>query len=154
MQTSKGLSRLSTLEANKALLRRYKTGILNARDPEALGEVAAADYLDHAAFPEQAPGLEGLKQRARTLWQALDPHWVIDDVVAEDDMVVLRWHLSGRHVGDFAGVAATGRPCVIHGIDMYRVSDGKMAEHWNAVDIYDFLQQVAPQVSEPWARHS
>lgn len=139
MQAGMGLS---TLEANKALLRRYKTGILNARDLEALGEVAAADYLDHAAFPDQAPGLEGLKQRARTLWQAFDPHWVIDDVVAENDMVVLRWHFSGRHLGEFAGVAATGRPCVLRGIDIYRVRDGKMAEHWNVVDIYDFLQQV------------
>lgn len=135
----------TTLDMNKRLLRRYKTGILNDRDLAALEEVAAVDYLDHAAFPGQAPGLAGLKQRATTLWQALDPHWVIDDVVAENDMVVLRWHLSGRHVGDFAGLAATGKPCVIRGIDMYRVRDGKMAEHWNVVDLYGFLQQVTGQ---------
>jgi hypothetical protein len=73
----------SSREANKALLRRYKTGILNDRDVDALGEVAVADYLDHAAFPGQAPGLEGLKQRASILWQALDPHWTIDDVIRD-----------------------------------------------------------------------
>lgn len=134
---------LGTLEANKALLRRYKTGILNDRDLHALGEVAAVDYLDHAAFPGQAPGLEGLKQRAMTLWQALDPHWTIDDVVAENEMVVLRWHLTGRHVGTFAGLPATGKPCVVRGIDMYRVRDGKMAEHWNVVDIHGFLEQMS-----------
>lgn len=131
-----------TLEANKALLRRYKTGILNDRNVDALGEVAVADYLDHAAFPGQAPGLEGLKQRATILWQALDPHWTIDDVVAERDIVVLRWHLSGRHVGAFSGMTATGKSCVIRGIDMYRVRDGKMAEHWNVVDMFGFWQQV------------
>lgn len=131
-----------TLEANKALLRRYKTGILNDRDVDALEEVAVADYVDHAAFPGQAPGLEGLKQRATILWQALDPRWTIDDIVAERDIVVLRWHLSGRHVGAFAGMTATGKPCVIRGIDMYRVRDGKMAEHWNVVDMYGFWQQV------------
>ena len=134
---------LSTPEANKALLRRYKTGILNDRDLDALGAVAAVDYLDHAAFPGQAAGLEGLKQRAATLWQALDAHWTIDDIVAENDMVVLRWHLTGRHIGSFAGIAPTGAPCVIRGIDMYRVHDGKMAEHWNVVDIHGFVQQVA-----------
>lgn len=131
-----------TLEANKALLRRYKTGILNDRNVDALEEVAVADYLDHAAFPGQAPGLEGLKQRATILWQALDPHWTIDDIVAERDIVVLRWHLSGRHVGAFSGMSATRKPCVIRGIDMYRVRDGKMAEHWNVVDMYGFWQQV------------
>lgn len=133
---------LSTLDANKALLRRYKTAILNDRDLDALGEVAAVDYIDHAAFPGQAAGLEGLKQRATTLWQALDPHWTIDDIVAENDVVVLRWHLTGRHVGTFAGLASTGKPCVIRGIDVYRVHEGKMAEHWNVVDIHGFVQQV------------
>jgi len=136
--------RLMTLEANKALLRRYKTGILNDRDVDALGEVAAGDYLDHAAFPGQPPGLEGLKWRASVLWRALDPHWTIDDVVAEEDIVVLRWHLTGRHVAAFAGVEPTGRPCVIKGIDIYRVRDGKMAEHWNVVDMYTLRQQGAP----------
>jgi steroid delta-isomerase-like uncharacterized protein len=136
----------SRLEANKSLLRRYKTGILNDRDVDALAEVATADYLDHAAFPGQAPGLEGLKQRASTLWQALDPHWTIDDVIAERDIVVLRWHLSGRHVGAFAGISATGKPCVIRGIDVYRVRDGKMAEHWNVVDMYGFWEQVTDRV--------
>lgn len=134
---------VSTLESNKALLRRYKTGILNERDADALREVATVDYLDHAAFPGQAPGLEGLKQRAQILWRALDPTWTIDDVIAEGDRVVLRWHLTGRHVGAFAGVAPTGRPCVIRGIDMYRVRDGKMCEHWNVVDTFGFVQQVS-----------
>lgn len=132
----------ATLEANKALLRRYKVGILNARDVDALGEVAAVDYLDHAAFPGQAPGLVGLKQRISTIIQALDPFWTIHDVVAEGDVVVLRWSHIGTHVGEFMGIAPTGRRFVCRGIDMYRVRDGLMAEHWNVVDMYGFLQQV------------
>src|SRR5437588_9512585 len=137
-----------SLAGNKALLRRYKTGFLNVRDVDALGEVAAVDYLDHAAFPGQVPGLDGLKQRVSILWSALDPHWTIDDIVAERDLVVLRWHLVGRHVGPFLGIAPTGKPCVIRGIDMYRVRDGRMAEHWNVVDMYGFWQQVAGSSAE------
>lgn len=133
---------MTTLDKNKALLRRYKTGILNDRDADALGEVAAVDYFDHAAFPGQPRGLEGLKWRARFLWRTFDPLWSIDDVIAERDMVVLRWHFTGRHLGAFAGVPATGTPCAFRGIDMYRVRAGKMCEHWNAVDTFGFLQQV------------
>jgi hypothetical protein len=51
-----------TTRANKALLRRYKVGILNNRDIYALVQVAAPGYLDHAALPGQAQGREGLKQ--------------------------------------------------------------------------------------------
>lgn len=131
-----------TLEANKALLRRYKVDILNSRDIEALHEVAASDYLDHAAFPGQAGGLEGLKERASILWEALDPRWTIDDTIAEADMVVLRWRLTGTHRGTFLGVSPTGLPVTIRGIDMYRVKDGKMAEHWNVVDLLGFYEQI------------
>jgi steroid delta-isomerase-like uncharacterized protein len=130
------------LEANKNIVRRYKVGILNSRDLDALEEVAANDYLDHAAFPGQTPGLEGLKQRVATLWEALDPLWTIDDIIAEGDMVVIRWHHTGTHKGTFLGVRATGRSFINRGIDIYRVREDKMAEHWNVVDAYGFLVQV------------
>jgi predicted ester cyclase len=141
----------ATLEANKALLRRYKVGILNRRDVDALGEVAAVDYLDHAAFPGQAPGLVGLKQRISTIIQALDPFWTIHDAIAEGDLVVLRWSHVGTHVGEFMGIPPTGRRFISRGIDMYRVRDGLMAEHWNVVDMYGFLQQVG---AVPGPRHA
>jgi len=75
-----------TIEANKTVLRRYKVDILNSRDVDALDEVVAEDYLDHAAFPGQAAGLDGLKQRVATMFRALDPHWTIHDVIADDVM--------------------------------------------------------------------
>ena len=129
-------------EENKALLRRYKVEILNSRDLDALGEVAAVDYVDHAAFPNQAPGLEGLKQRAATLFAALDPHWTIHDIVAEEDIVVLRWSHTGAHRGEFLGTPPTGRSFTMRGIDIYRVANGKMVEHWNVVDMFGFYEQV------------
>jgi steroid delta-isomerase-like uncharacterized protein len=131
-----------TTEANKALLRRYKVGILKTRDIDALDQVAAPGYLDHAAFPGQAPGLEGLKQRAATLFRALDPQWTIHDTIAEGDLVVPRWSLTGTHRGAFAGIPPTGKTFVFGGIDMYRVQDGQIAEHWNAADTFGFCQQV------------
>jgi steroid delta-isomerase-like uncharacterized protein len=138
----------TTLDANKALVRRYKVDILNSRDIDALDEVAAVDYLDHAAFPGQAPGLEGLKQRVAILFRALDPQWTIHDVVAENDMVVLRWSHQGTHIGEFIGIPATGKSFVLQGIDMYCVRDGKMAEHWNVVDIYGFCRQIGSLVDD------
>ena len=131
-----------TTQANKALLRRYKANILNNRDIKALDHVAAADYLDHAAFPGQAPGREGLKQRAATLFQALDPQWTIHDTIAEGDMVVLRWSLAGTHRGAFLGIPPTGKAITLRGIDMYRIQDRKIAEHWNMVDMFGFCQQA------------
>jgi steroid delta-isomerase-like uncharacterized protein len=109
-----------------------------------------AGYLDHAAFPGQAPGREGLKQRAAILFQALDPRWTIHDTIVEGDMVVLRWSLTGIHRGEFLGIPRTGKAITLRGIDIYRVQDGKIAEHWNVVDMFGFCQQAAALPGPAW----
>jgi steroid delta-isomerase-like uncharacterized protein len=130
------------VDANKAIVRRYKVDILNSRNIDALDEIVAVDYLDHAAFPNQARGLTGLKQRVAYLFQALDPRWTIHDMIAERDIVVVRWSHSGTHRGDFLGIPPTGNAFTLRGIDIYRIGDGKLAEHWNVVDLFGFWQQM------------
>ena len=131
-----------SIEANKAIIRRYKVDILNSRDLAALDAIVGDDYLDHAAFPGQSPGRDGLKQRVSYLFDALDPPWTIHDIVAERDIVVVRWSHSAVHRGEFLGLRPTGRKFTMRGIDIYRVTAGKMTEHWNVVDMYGMYQQL------------
>jgi predicted ester cyclase len=72
----------------------------------------------------------------------LAPKYTIEDVVAEGDRVVVRWTNSGTHIGVFAGIPPTGRSFVIAGIDIYRVADGKLAEHWHVVDQLAMMAQL------------
>ncbi len=60
---------------------------------------------------------------------------VIHDQIAEGDMVVTRKTFRGTHVGDFMGIPATGKPVVIDAIDILRIADGQLAEHWTLVDM-------------------
>jgi predicted ester cyclase len=48
----------------------------------------------------------------------------------------------GRHDGDFQGIPATGRDVEIHVIDIVRVHDGQIVEHWNCVDRLGLLAQL------------
>ena len=123
------------IEANMALVRRYMLEILNGRRLDELGEIAATDYLDHAALPGQGPGQAGLRHRIDLLVQALDPRWTILDLVADPTVVVVRWVLHGVHRGALLGLPPTGRVIALAGIDMYRVRDARFAEHWNVVDL-------------------
>jgi steroid delta-isomerase-like uncharacterized protein len=131
-----------TIQANKALIRRYKEEILNSRDLAALDSVVADDYLDHAAFPMQGPGRLGLKSRVAYLFDAFDPQWTVHDIVAERDIVVVRWSHSGLHRGEFLGLPPTRREFTMRGIDIYRVTAGKMSEHWNVVDMLGLYLQL------------
>jgi steroid delta-isomerase-like uncharacterized protein len=129
-------------EANRALVRRYYDEVLNEGRIEALDELAVGDYEEHDPLPGQGTGRGGLKDRVATLRDALAETFTVEDVIAEGDRVAVRWSASGRHVGDFMGMPASGRPFTMAGIDIHRLRDGRMSEHWHVVDQLALLQQL------------
>nr|MBA2600290.1 ester cyclase [Actinomycetota bacterium] len=131
-----------SIEANKQVVRRFYEEVLNSGKIEALEELAVTNYQEHDMLPGQGDGLAGLRKRVTMLRTALTPRFELDDVIAEGDRVVVRWTNSGTHVGDFMGAPATGRSFRIAGVDVHRVQDGKMAEHWHVVDQLSMLQQL------------
>ena len=48
----------------------------------------------------------------------------------------------GRHTGEFQGIEPTGREVEIHVIDIVRVANGRIVEHWNCVDRLGLLAQL------------
>ncbi len=137
------------LDENKKLaLRVYE--LLNTGSTEEIGELVSDDYDEHDPLPGQGVGREGVLDRFSMLSSALAPRFTVDDVIAEADRVVVRWTNSGTHVGEFAGIPPTGRTFTIAGIDIYRVADRKLAEHWHVIDQLSMLGQLGllPQPSE------
>jgi predicted ester cyclase len=66
----------------------------------------------------------------------------VEDVMAEGDRVVALVVMRGTHRGEFQGIAPTGKRVDVKAIDMFRISGGKIVEHWgHADDPTDFLRQ-------------
>jgi predicted ester cyclase len=57
------------------------------------------------------------------------------DLVAEGDLVVARSTRTVRHVGEVFGLAPTGREVVVEHVEMWRVTDGKIVEHWGGLGV-------------------
>ena len=130
-------------ELNKAVVRRYYEEVLNGRDPGVLDQLAVSDYDEHSPFPGQPNGIEGLKARAGALLAAFNPYvFTLHEVVAEGDTVVVRWNNTATHSGSFMGIPPSGRVLTISGIDVHRLRDGRMAEHWHVVEELQMLQQL------------
>ena len=129
-------------EESKALARRVFEEVLNGRNLAALDQLVATDYVEHNPLPGQRTGLDGIKDRYTMVLNAFDPRFAIEDVIAEGEKVVLRWTNSGTHVGDFLGMPPTGKSYTIPGIEIWRVKDGRLAEHWDVVDLFGQLQQL------------
>ncbi|MFL5803777.1 MAG: nuclear transport factor 2 family protein [Roseiflexaceae bacterium] len=60
----------------------------------ALDAVLAADAIDHNPIPGQGPSLEGVKQVFAVFGAGFpDPHFTVEDMIAEGDKVVyVLWH--------------------------------------------------------------
>jgi len=126
----------------KQMVRRYYEEVLMEGHLDVLDTIVRIDYVEHNPFPGHGQGIEGLRQRASTLFTALKQKITPQLLIAEGDSVAVLWTTRGTHVGDFNGLPPTGKSYTIQGIDIFQFRDGRMAEHWDVVDIYGFLTQV------------
>ena len=131
-------------EANKALVRRFFAETLSAGRIAAVDEFIAADAVEHEELaPGVPPGREGVKVFFALLRAAFpDLQVTIDDLIAEGDKVMAYLTLRGTHQGEFLGIPPTGRQVAFRTIDIVRVADGLMVEHWGLTDSLALLQQL------------
>jgi predicted ester cyclase len=125
------------------VVRRFVDEYQTAASERAFAELLHPDVLDHSRPPGIAPGAEGVHQQFDGFRAAFDGFRAeILDQVADGDKVVTRKVFRGRHTGAFQGIEATGAEVEIHVIDIVRVRDGQIVEHWNVVDRLGLLAQL------------
>ena len=128
---------------NKLLVERMHAELLERRDPAAVDEYFAPDFVSHNLPPGFPPGSEGVRQFFTTFAGALrDVKVTIDTIVAEGDLVAVRTTTRGTHTGALFGIPASGRQLAIDGTDIVRVEDDRIVEHWGLTNTVGALQQV------------
>jgi predicted ester cyclase len=131
-----------TSDRNRITVLRFFREVVREGRLDVLDELAAEDYQDHVALPGQGPGRAGLKRRIALIRAAFAPRHTLHDVIVDSDRIAVRWTLSGVHSGEFLGLPPTGRPIEFDGIDLYQMREGRIAAHWNVVDLWSFYRQV------------
>jgi steroid delta-isomerase-like uncharacterized protein len=132
----------TTLEANKAVVRRFIDEIFLKGDFSAVDELLTEDFAPHTWGP-MPPGRDGLKQAIERVSKGIsDPSMTIDDVVAEGDRVAVRLTSSATHTGEFMGMPASGRRYEIGEIHIFRLRDGRVSEHWHQADFLGMMKQL------------
>lgn len=97
-----------------------------------------------SSFPFELPaGPQGVKQLITILRTAFpDMVLAIENIILEEEMVVVRWKMSGTNTGPLLVAAPTGRAAIITGISELRFDNGQVVEEWTNWDALGMLVQL------------
>jgi steroid delta-isomerase-like uncharacterized protein len=141
-----GSSGASSLDANKALVRRFIDEVHNKGNFALFNELFAANYVNHSA-PVGESDRAARERSIRTYREAApDLRVTIDDMIAEGDKVALRWTTKGTARGQLRtplGMAPpVDRPISVPGVNIFRIVNGQIAEEWIVWDTLSWAQQL------------
>jgi steroid delta-isomerase-like uncharacterized protein len=134
----------TTLERNKALVRRMNEEVWNKGNLEMMDELFSVDIVRHF-LPDgsETKGLNELRDHVRDHREAF-PDWTeeIKLIIAEGDLVATHFTSTGKNKGSFLGNAPTGKQIHISEMSIYRIVDGKIVEQWLLPDLLSLSQQL------------
>ena len=129
-------------ETSKAVVRRFIDEVFVAGRMEAVDDLVAPDFLPHS-WPGTGPGPAELKRAMKRVFAGLsDVSMAIEDMIAEDDRVAVRLTAHAVHTGEFMGMPASGKAYTIPEIHIFRIRDGRIAEHWGQADLLGMMRQL------------
>jgi predicted ester cyclase len=130
-------------QSERDVVRRFVDEYQSHGDVTVAQDLLAPDFVDHTPFGPMTPDRDGVLTLFAMLRSAFpDLHAVIHDQAMEGGKVWTRKTFHGTHRGDFMGIAPTGREVAFDVIDVVRVADGTMREHWNVVDAMALMGQL------------
>lgn len=133
----------STAETNKAVIRRFVEEVQNQRNWDVFDELNDPSFVNHSSPPGIPNDRDGGKVFLSSFLNAFpDARFTIDDMIAEGDQVATKKTFTGTHQEEFFGIPATGNRVTLTFVDIMRVKDGRITEHWLSMDQLSFMQQL------------
>jgi steroid delta-isomerase-like uncharacterized protein len=120
--------------------KRFIAEIFVAGRVEAVDDLVTPDFVSHG-LPGAGPDV--MKAAIERVAPALsDVSMAIQDAISEGDRVAVRLESSATQSGDFMGMPATGKRYTVEEIHIFRITDGKVAEHWHQFDTAGMMRQL------------
>jgi steroid delta-isomerase-like uncharacterized protein len=132
-------------EANKAVVRRVLEEVWSGGKLDLVDELLSSDFVRYGppALEGVVRGSAGFKQLV-TMYRAVYPDLQvpIEALIAEGDIVVVRWTARGTHRGELMGISPTGKQVAVAGVIIDRIAGSKIEEEWASYDGLGMLQQL------------
>ena len=137
-----------SIEENKAKVRRFFEELLSTDNFAVADEILSPDFRFYFAGSPVAMDLESYMEFLVARRAAFpDRRFIVEDMIGEGDKVSARFTMRGTHKGEFRGIAPSGTELTMTGIDMTRISEGKLVEDRVEVEQLGMMQQLGAETS-------
>ena len=128
--------------ANKTLVLNYYHRVVGGGALGAIPDYIGETYIDHNASPGSG-GPVAVEMHLRALRNTF-PDFVLrtHEVIAENDWVAVRVTAEGTHLGEWLGIKPSGKRIQLRSLNLDRVLNGRIVEHWGEADTVGMLAQM------------
>jgi steroid delta-isomerase-like uncharacterized protein len=135
---------LKASDASKAVVRRNTEEVQTRGNFDLFNELFADDFVDHTPQPNMTPNKAGVRKLYGYMREAFpDFHAEIHWQLADGDRVTTYKTYYGTHEGALLGVAPTHRKVHFESVDVMRVRNGKITDHWGVGNLFSLMQQLS-----------
>jgi len=137
------MNSITPSDAAKAVVRRNAEEVQSRGNFEVFDELFADNFIDYTPQPNTTPDKAGVRRLYMYLRAAFpdfraEIHWQL----ADGDRVTTYKTYHGTHQGPFLGVAPTHRQVHFETVDVMRVQNGKITDHWGVANLLSLMQQI------------
>ena len=137
------MNNMNSSKAAKTVVRRNTEEVQTMGNFQVFEDLFADDFIDHTPQPGTTPDKAGVRKLYTYLRGAFpdfraEIHWQLSD----GDRVTTYKTYYGTHEGSFLGIAPTHRKIHFETIDVMRVKNGKITDHWGVGNLLSLMQQI------------
>lgn len=131
-------------QQNKAIIQNYFEQVWNQGKLEILDSLLAPGYLNHTpSVPNPVKGPAGLKPIVKAIRKGFpDLHYSLKDIIVTRDRVIARVLMTGTQTDTLFGIPPTGKKIQVNQINIEKIENGKITEHWRVTDELSMMKQL------------
>lgn len=128
-------------EQNRVLMEQFAGEVFGQKELSGLDKYMREDYIQHN--PMVGQGRKGFRDFFRDWFAAVqDFDYSLKKIIINDDHIWVYGSYSGTQTGEWLGLPASNKSYSFDAVDIFRVQDGKLAEHWDVLDVYNLFKQL------------
>lgn len=129
-------------DVNATLVADFMRDVWTGARPDLIDNYVGGGFIDRAYTPADSGGHANMVRLFSAAFSGASH--VIEQCVAQRDLVIVRLRVTARHTGPFRDIAATGNAVEVTQYRTFRIADGRIAEHWALFDTASLLRQLQP----------